>query len=122
MGSLELADARAAVFPLKEPEGYQEPNLRAVALAQENPGRLVAFVRIDPSDRPLALVREALAAGARGLKLHPDGEQFDIADPRLDEVYGVAHEESLPIIIHARPEIEGVGRTSGRSASRRGWR
>jgi uncharacterized protein len=112
LGSLVLADARAAVFPLKEPEGYQEPNLRAVALAREEPERLVAFCRIDPSDRPLELTREALAAGARGIKLHPDGEQFDIGDPRLDEVYGLAHEESLPIIVHAGPEIDGLGRTA----------
>ena len=110
--SLELVGSRAAVFPLKEPEGYQAANQRAIRLAGENPSRLVAFCRIDPADRPLELAQEAIAAGAQGIKLHPDGEEFDIGDPRLDGVYGLAHEQSLPVIIHAGPEIEGIGRTA----------
>src|SRR5947209_2831026 len=89
LSGLEWIDARAAVFPLKEPEGYREPNLRAVELAAQNPDRLVAFCRIDPADHPVERANEALAAGARGLKLHPDGEQFDIGDPRLEGVYAI---------------------------------
>lgn len=73
LDSLELADSRAAVFPLKEPAGYQHANARASELAAQNPDKPVAFGRIDPADRPLELAREALAAGARGIKLHPDG-------------------------------------------------
>jgi uncharacterized protein len=112
LDSLELAGSRAAVFPLKEPDGYREANLRAAALAAEHPERLVAFCRLDPADSPLERAQEALAAGARGLKLHPEGEQFDIADPRLDAIYGLADEHSLPVIIHAGPEVDGVGRSA----------
>src|SRR5947209_5539217 len=112
LDSLELADSRAAVFALKEPEGYREANLRAVKLAAEHPDRLVAFCRIDPADQPLERAEEALSAGARGIKLHPDGEQFDIGDPRLEPVYELADDRSLPMIIHAGPEVEGVGRTA----------
>jgi predicted TIM-barrel fold metal-dependent hydrolase len=112
LDSLELAGSRAAVFPLKEPAGYGEANLRAVTLAHEHPDTLIAFARLDPADEPLKRSEEALDAGARGIKLHPDGEQFDIGDPRLDDVYALADSRRLPIIIHAGPEVEGIGATA----------
>jgi hypothetical protein len=112
LASLELADSRAAVFPLKEPDGYGGANIAAVRLADEHPDRLVAFARVDPADRPLQRAQDALAAGARGIKLHPAGEEFDIGDPRLDGVYALAGEESLPVIVHAGPEIPGLGETA----------
>jgi hypothetical protein len=110
--SLRLAGSRAAVFPLKEPEGYEEANQRAIQLSEEHADELVAFCRIDPADRPMDLAEAAIASGARGIKLHPDGEEFDIGDPRLDDVYGLAHEQTLPVLIHAGPELEGIGRTA----------
>jgi hypothetical protein len=112
LDSLLAVGARAAVFPLKEPDGYREPNLRAVELAGEHPDLVVAFCRIDPADLPLERATEALDAGAKGLKLHPEGEGFDIGDARLDEVYALAHERRLPIIIHAGPEIDALGETA----------
>lgn len=112
LASLELVDSSAAVFPLKEPDGYRAPNLRAIELADEFPDKLVAFCRIDPADHPVELAQEAIAAGARGIKLHPAGEEFDIGDPRLDGVYGLAQEHALPMIVHAGPELDGIGRTA----------
>jgi uncharacterized protein len=112
LGSLELVGSRAAVFPLKEPEGYGEANQRAIRLAEENADKLVAFCRVDPADRPLEMADEAIRGGARGIKLHPEGEEFDLGDPRLDGVYGLAHEQRLPVIIHAGPELDGIGRTA----------
>src|SRR3954452_19589283 len=44
--SLELAGASAAVFPLKEPSGYGEANVRMIEAAQQSGGRLVAFARL----------------------------------------------------------------------------
>src|SRR5437660_316508 len=76
--SLEIVDGRAAVFPLKEPSGYGRANLELVEAAAESDGRLVAFARIDPADAPVRRAQDALDAGARGLKLHPDGEEFEI--------------------------------------------
>src|SRR4051794_8775416 len=49
---LELVDGRAAVFPLKEPEGYREPNLRVVEHARDSGGRLVAFAPPHPPHEP----------------------------------------------------------------------
>jgi hypothetical protein len=110
--ALEFTDGRAAVFPLKEPDGYGGANLRVTRLAEEHPDRLVAFGRVDPADRPLEHATDALAAGARGIKLHPAGEQFDLGDPRLEGVYRLADEQALPIIVHAGPEVDGVGETA----------
>jgi hypothetical protein len=109
--SLELIDGRAAVFPLKEPSGYREPNLRLIEAAQDTGGRLVAFARLDPADAPVERAQEAVAAGARGLKLHPEGEEFDLADDRLREIWALADQERLPVVLHAGPELDSVGET-----------
>jgi predicted TIM-barrel fold metal-dependent hydrolase len=109
---LEFIGSRAAVFPLKEPDGYRDANIRAVRLAEEHPSRLVAFCRIDPADAPLERAHEALEAGARGIKLHPASDKFDIGDRRLDDVYGLADEQRLPVVAHAGPEVDGVGETA----------
>lgn len=110
--SLDLSGGRAAVFPLKEPEGYGGANHRVIGLAQENQDRLVAFARLDPADQPLEHAQDAFGAGERGLKLHPASDEFDIGDPRLDPVYKLADAERLPIIVHAGPEIDGLGKTA----------
>jgi hypothetical protein len=118
LASLEFVDGRAAVFPLMEPEGYRKPNLRAIRLAHEHPDRLVAFGRVAPTDHPLERAEEALATGARGIKLHPASDAFAIDDPRLDAVYELAHERKLPMIVHAGPEIPGLGEAALERAKR----
>src|SRR6266511_13059 len=85
--SLELAGARAVVFPMHEPEGYPPANDRVIAEAAASGGRLVAFCRLDPAAGPLAEAERALAAGARGIKLHPRAEGFALDDPALGEVF-----------------------------------
>jgi hypothetical protein len=87
--ALSLVDARAAVFPLKEPAGYGQANLDVARLSAENPDRLVSFARLDPADAPLQRTHDALAAGARGLKLHLSGEDFAVDDERLKPVYAL---------------------------------
>src|SRR5437763_13723353 len=49
--SLEIADARAAVFPLKEPERYGAANLRVAELAREAPSLLVPVCPAGPRAR-----------------------------------------------------------------------
>jgi uncharacterized protein len=109
LDAVSVADARAAVFPLKEPEGYEQANLRAIDLADGSDGRLVAFCRIDPDESPVRLAEEALAAGARGIKLHPSSDEFEIDDDRLRGVYELADERRLPMIVHAGPELDTIG-------------
>lgn len=102
--SLSMIDGRAAVFPLAEPGGYREANLGCAKAAGESDGRLVAFARVTPYEEPDILLDEALAAGARGLKLHLSSDRFGLEDPRLAGIYERAAGESLPVLVHAGPE------------------
>jgi uncharacterized protein len=107
--SLEAVDGRAAVFPLAETDGYREANLVCARAAADNSDRLTAFARITPDERPTELLEEALAAGARGVKLHLSSDSFELSDDRLDSVYDIAHERCLPVVVHAGPELTGLG-------------
>jgi uncharacterized protein len=109
LGSLVEADARAAVFALQEPDGYRDANDAVLAAAQRSDGRLVAFARLDPHDAPLHEARRCLAAGARGLKLHPRAERFTLDHPALEAVWELAHEQRLPVVVHAGRGIPALG-------------
>jgi uncharacterized protein len=105
---LEAVDARAAVFPLAEPDGYRKANLACLEAAAQHGERLTAFLRLTPGVSR-AVVEEGLAAGARGVKLHLTSDGFAVDDPGLEDVYEVAHERRLPVIVHAGPEGGSVG-------------
>jgi uncharacterized protein len=104
LDALEQVSSRALIFPLSEPGGYGEANRRMLELADAHPDRLRALCRLDPADDPLGEAERNLDAGAVGLKLHPRGEGFELDDRRLDDVFALADERRLPIMIHA-----GVG-------------
>jgi len=109
-GVLDRADARAAVFPMHEPDGYPAANDAAVAAAADSGERLVAFCRLDPSADPLAEAERALAAGAVGIKLHPRAEDFALDTPELEGVFALAGERQLPVLVHAGRGIPALGR------------
>src|SRR3954468_18572829 len=70
---------------------------------------------LNPADDPLGEAERCLQKGAVGLKLHPRGEGFELSDARLDEVFALADERRLPVMIHA-----GVGTPlAGREAIER---
>lgn len=112
LDACRLAGARAVVFPLSEPEGYAAANLRCARAAASSEGVLVAFARVTPYDRPAELLEDALAAGARGLKLHPSSDEFDLDDPRLLPALSIAERHRLPVVVHAGPELAGIGETA----------
>lgn len=101
--------SRALVFPLKEPGGYRDANARILELGRENPDTLRALARLDPSDDALGEAQRCLSAGAVGLKLHPRGEGFELADERLDAVFRLADDARLPIMVHAGAGDADVG-------------
>jgi uncharacterized protein len=109
LDALAQVGSRALVFALKEPGGYREANDRMVALSAENPDRLRALCRLDPADDPVAEAERCLADGAVGLKLHPRGEGFEISDIRLNDLFALADERRLPVMIHAGVGDPGVG-------------
>jgi uncharacterized protein len=105
LSQLDAAGARrACVFPLHDPErqpSYRLPNDRVLAWAGESDGRLTPFCRLDPAEDPLAEAERCLAAGARGVKLHPRAQSFVFDGPEMDGVFGLAESENVPILIHA---------------------
>lgn len=105
LSQLDAAEARrACVFPLHDPErhpSYRLPNDRVLAWSGESEGRLVPFCRLDPAEDPLDEAERCLAAGARGIKLHPRAQEFVFDGPEMASVFALAEEASVPILIHA---------------------
>jgi predicted TIM-barrel fold metal-dependent hydrolase len=118
LGALDEAQARAATFPLHEPDGYPSANRAVIERAAATGGRVVALARLDPADDPLAEARRSLGAGAAGFKLHPRAERFSLDDARLDGVFALADERSLPILVHAGTGVPGLGRHALERAER----
>jgi predicted TIM-barrel fold metal-dependent hydrolase len=105
LAQLDAAQARrACVFPLHDPErrpSYRVPNDRVLGWAAESDQRLVPFCRLDPAEDPIKEAERCLAAGARGIKLHPRAQAFQFDGPEMDGVFAIAEEASVPILIHA---------------------
>ena len=107
--TLAPTGSRAVVFPMHEPGGYPPANDHVLAQAAESDGRLVAFCRVDPRADPIREIRRCLAAGARGIKLHPRAELFDLDEPAVRDIVALAAEERLPILVHAGRGIPALG-------------
>jgi predicted TIM-barrel fold metal-dependent hydrolase len=105
LSQLDDAQARrACVFPLHDPErhpAYSLPNDRVIGWAGESDGRLTAFCRLDPAEGPLAECERCLTSGARGIKLHPRAQDFVFDGPDMDDVFALAEDARVPILIHA---------------------
>ena len=105
LSQLDRAQARrACVFPLHDPErkpAYSLPNDRVLEWAAQSEGRLVPFCRLDPAEDPLSEAKRCLAAGARGIKLHPRAQDFVFDGHEMSDVFALAEEARVPILIHA---------------------
>jgi uncharacterized protein len=95
--------SRAFMFCLDEPDrhpGFSAANDRTLAFAERSAGRLIPFLRLDLNEGPLDEARRCLAAGARGIKLHPRAQKFTATDERLAPIFEIASEHEVPILIH----------------------
>jgi uncharacterized protein len=105
LGQLDAAGARrACVFPLHDPErvpSYSLPNDRVLEWARESEGRLTPFCRLDPAEGPIAEGERCLSAGAGGIKLHPRAQDFVFDGQEMQEIFQLAEEARVPILIHA---------------------
>ena len=91
------------------------PNDEIIQFALDNADVAIPFVSIDPTRGPEA-VREAkrlVAAGARGLKLHPPLQQFSPNDPIAYPLYEVFAEAQLPVLFHTGHSGIGTGMPGG---------
>jgi len=109
LDALDPLGARAVTFPMHEPDGYAAANDRVLEAAATAPGRLVAFCRVDPRADAVAEARRCLDAGAAGIKLHPRAEGFTLEEPAVEELFALAHERRLPILVHAGRGIPALG-------------
>jgi uncharacterized protein len=94
---------RAFMFCLDEPDrhpAFSAANDRTLAYAERSEGRLIPFVRLDLNESPIEEAKRCLAAGARGIKLHPRAQGFTATDERLAPVFACAAECRVPILIH----------------------
>jgi predicted TIM-barrel fold metal-dependent hydrolase len=108
--TMEAIGARSVVTPMHEPDGYPAANDRVLEMCERSAGRLVPFCRVDPHHDSLGEARRCVEAGARGIKLHPRAEQFELSDPELEGLFALAHERRLPVLIHAGRGIPTIGR------------
>jgi len=51
-------------------------------------------------ENPAAELDRVLALGLHGIKMHPDFQQVNIDDPRLEPLYDAAQKRNMPITIH----------------------
>lgn len=91
-------------------EGYETNNEDILRYKEMYPGRLCAFITIDPAaSGNLERVKDYVAKGADGIKLylghgasHGKGpfHVMDLDDPRMLEIYKYAESIQLPILMH----------------------
>jgi predicted TIM-barrel fold metal-dependent hydrolase len=111
---------RALIFPMQEPDGYAGANDAAITAAEASDGRLLALARLDPNldDEALTEGARAMAAGARGFKLHPRSDRFDMPHPVVDRIVALAHEHRAPVLFHAGRGFPGLGEEVAQLAAR----
>lgn len=111
MRDLEAVGGRSVVFPLCVESGYAAENRRVLEECRRHAGVLVPFARMDPRVSGGADTAAALAEGARGVKLHPRGEDFRLEHPNVDAIFAAAAEAGAPILIHAGAGVDSFGGT-----------
>ena len=109
MRDIAAVGGRSVIFPLCVEGGYEAENRRVIEEAGAHAGVLVPFARIDPRVSGGAETAAALAAGARGIKLHPRGEDFRLEHPNVDGIFAAAAEAGAPVLIHAGAGVGSFG-------------
>jgi len=94
-------------FPKANPHtDYRVENERIITSMKEHPTRIVAFARINPyfGAKAAADIREYVAMGVRGIKLHPlrDFSGNRVNDPELMfPLIEAAQEANLLVLVHS---------------------
>jgi hypothetical protein len=111
LATLEPLDGRSVVFPFRVEGDYQPENVRVIEECRRYSERLVPFARLDPRAITAADVGAAIAAGARGVKLHPRAEDFRLDHPGVEAIVSVAAKAGTPVLIHAGAGVGSFGST-----------
>jgi uncharacterized protein len=98
--------ARAAAITIAWPNNPGRTRARndsLLQLAEDSGGFFYPVCSVHPGDGGAALVEvdRVAAGGAAWLKLHPNTQQFDVADPAVTDVVKKATENGLPVLFDA---------------------
>ena len=109
----------AVVFTVDSHTATGHPALPSEAVvegAARHRDVLLPFASVDPNDGPSAVsrLRDLVAAGARGLKLHPTLQGFTPNDPAHYPLYEAAAELAVPVMVHTGQTGIGAGLLGGR--------
>ncbi|MFN7110932.1 MAG: amidohydrolase family protein [Brevundimonas sp.] len=116
MSTAYLAESPMMVPPLPDAATrVHDANAFTVATAAAHPGRLVAFVSVNPLTPDALTEIEAWKDKpfAKGLKLHLTNSGVDLRDPdhvrRLAAIFDAASDAQLTVMIHMRTRAEDYG-------------
>jgi predicted TIM-barrel fold metal-dependent hydrolase len=95
--------AALVMAPKADLELTRALNDAVINLAEESIGFFFPVCSVHPADGVAALqeLERVAAAGCRWLKLHPNTQDFDVADPAVATVVRKATELSLPVLFDA---------------------
>jgi uncharacterized protein len=94
---------RSIVFPLNDPnarDDYSGPNDVVWNAYEEHPSSFVPFFRLNPHLGYDGEFGRCVDRGFMGLKLHPVSQEFELDDPKVVRLLGMASEADLPVLIH----------------------
>ena len=110
--------SRCFFFCMDEPDrvpAFRAANDRTLAFGEQSQGRYIPFCRLDLAEEgPLEEATRCLDRGARGIKLHPRAQKFDVGDSRLEGVFAIAAERRVPILIHGGRGLPPIADELGR--------
>jgi predicted TIM-barrel fold metal-dependent hydrolase len=97
---------RAAALTIAWPNDLDRTRARndgLLQLAEDSGGFFYPVCSVHPADGRAALeeIDRVTAGGAAWLKLHPNNQQFDVADPAIADVVKKATEHGLPVLFDA---------------------
>lgn len=82
------------------PEQVASINNFIADTVKSHPGQLIGFASLHPDmDEVEPEIERIMGLGLKGIKLHPDFQQFYIDERRMDRIYG-AIEGKLPLLVH----------------------
>src|SRR5262245_8649984 len=88
--------------------GYRVHMASLLELAKQDPDFVVPYATVNPPDPDaVAVLKDAIAKGARGLKLmsgHPDYYREPLDSPSIRALLAVARDAKIPVLMHVSPE------------------
>lgn len=93
---------RTVMVNFAPPKIIHQNNLWTLETAKNSKGKLVPLVSFHPEMEGVLTehLENYIELGAKGIKLHPMAQGFDVRDERLDDLYRTCNEKHFSILIH----------------------